>query len=217
MTTKVLDTVTLANSEMSIHMHYHQHETHLTVAVANFDGETLHAKLIIQHPKNDETLNVVVPWNRQTFHFTAKHHTLPTKGFVKIGDKHFIFHEEESFTIFHVGRGIWSRETTWNLATASQSMRHQRIGLNFGGKWTDGTGMTENAIFINGRMTKIHEDVLFDYDATHYMKPWTISTKFTDNVKLTFSPFFERIASTNIKLVKSEVHQLFGYYTGTIG
>ena len=23
----------------------------------------------------------------------------------------------------------------------------RRIGLNFGGKWTDGTGMTENAIY----------------------------------------------------------------------
>lgn len=216
MSTRVLDTVILTNSEMSIHMNYHPHETHLSIVVTDFDGETLHAQLIIQHPKNDDTLNVVVPWNRQTFHFTAKHHTLPTKGFIKMGDKRFLFHEEESFAILHVGRGVWPREATWNLATASQFVRHQRIGLNFGGTWTDGTGMTENAIFVNGHMTKIHEDVLFNYDTTHYMKPWTVSTKFTDQVQLTFSPFFERVASTNIKLIKSEVHQLFGYYTGTI-
>ena len=37
----------------------------------------------------------------------------------------------------------------------------RRIGLNFGGKWTDGTGMTENAVFVDGVMTKMHEDVIF--------------------------------------------------------
>ena len=33
---------------------------------------------------------------------------------------------------------------------------------------------------------------------------------------LTFTPFFEREATTNVKLVRSEVHQMIGYYTGKI-
>jgi len=99
---------------------------------------------------------------------------------------------------------------------ASQRVRGRRIGLNLGGKWTDGTGMTENAVFVDGKMTKIHEDLLFQYDSEDYMQRWKVKTKFSNQVSLTFSPFFERIAQTNAKLVKSEVHQLFGYYDGSI-
>ena len=81
---------------------------------------------------------------------------------------------------------------------ASQRLGGRRIGLNFGGKWTDGTGMTENAVFIDGVMTKIHEDVLFTYDPKNFMVPWKIRTKFSDTVDLTFTPFFERESKTNV-------------------
>ena len=99
---------------------------------------------------------------------------------------------------------------------ASQRLGGRRIGLNFGGQWTDGTGMTENAVFIDGRMTKIHEDVLFTYDRENFMAPWTIKTRFSTDVNLTFTPFFERVANTDVKLVRSNVHQLIGYFDGTI-
>lgn len=212
----VLESLKFSNSEMSIRMTYLNNETHLSVAIPNFDNETLHAELTIHHPNDDESLNVVVPWNRQTFQFTAKHHTLPTTGIVKIGDKRFVFNEEESFAVLDYGRGVWPRSATWNWGMASQRVRDKRIGLNFGGKWTDGTGMTENAVFVNGKMTKIHEDILFNYDRNNFMKPWEITTKFSDQIQLTFSPFFERIATTDAKFIASEVHQMFGYYNGKV-
>ena len=216
MPTKVLETVKFANNEMSIQLTYFDGDTHLTVIAPDFDGDHLHAELTIHHPKDDDSLNVVIPWNRQTFQFTAKHHTLPTSGIVKIGERRFTFNEEDCFAVLDYGRGVWPREATWNWGMASQRIRGKRIGLNFGGQWTDGTGMTENAVFVNGVMTKIHEDVIFTYDQSNFMKPWTIKSKFSDNVTLTFTPFFERVATTNVKLVRSEVHQMIGYYNGTI-
>lgn len=216
MPTQVLESVKFANNDLSINITYFNGDTHLTVTSADFDGEQLHAELTIQHPKNDESLNVVIPWNRQTFQFTAKHHTLPTSGIVKIGEKRFTFQPEESFAVLDYGRGIWPRQATWNWGMASQRIRDRRIGLNFGGQWTDGTGMTENAVFVDGVMTKIHEDVIFKYDRTNFMKPWQVASKFSDTVQLTFTPFFERVALTNAKLVRSEVHQMIGYYDGQV-
>ncbi len=216
MPTRVLEPVTFSNNEININITHYQNQTFLKVTAENFDNEKLNAELKIQHPIEDETLNVVVPWNRQTFQFTAKHHTLPTTGFVKIGDRSFLFNEEDCYAVLDFGRGIWPRNAFWNWGMASQRVRDQRVGLNFGGKWTDGTGMTENAVFVNGQMTKIHEDVLFNYDRSNYMKPWYITTKFSDQVMLTFQPFFERVAQTDAKLVKSEVHQMVGYYNGQI-
>lgn len=216
MPTQVLETVKFENSEMHINITYLNGDTHLSVISNDFDGERLHAELTIHHPADDDSLNVVIPWNRQMFQFTAKHHTLPTTGVVKIGDRRYIFNEEESFAVLDYGRGVWPREAVWNWAMASQRLRGRRIGLNFGGKWTDGTGMTENAVFIDGTMIKIHEDVLFEYNQQNFMEPWTIKTKFSEMVELTFTPFFERVAKTDAKIIRSEVHQMIGYYNGRI-
>ena len=38
------------------------------------------------------------------------------------------------------------------------------VGSNLGAGWTDGTGMNENGLCVDGRLTKISEDVKFDYD-----------------------------------------------------
>lgn len=204
------------HNDMTIDFAYRENETKITVDVGDFDGEPLHALLTVQHPKNFESLNVVIPWNRQTFQFTGKHHSLPVSGAVKIGNQRFEFEPEDSFGVLDYGRGVWPRESTWNWAMASQRLHGKSIALNFGGKWTDGTGMTENAFFVNGKMTKIHEDVLFHYNRENFKEPWLIHTKFSDDVKLTFTPFFERVSQTDMKLVKSEVHQLFGYYNGFV-
>ncbi|MFC4354046.1 DUF2804 domain-containing protein [Chryseomicrobium palamuruense] len=132
------------------------------------------------------------------------------------GETRYTFDGQENFAVLDYGRGIWPHEAAWNWGFASQRIGNKRVGLNFGGKWTDGTGMTENAVFIDRKLYKISEDVLFTYDTTNYMKPWTLKTKFSSDVNLTFTPFFERIARTNMKLVHSAVHQMFGYFHGTI-
>lgn len=212
----VLGSVKFVNDSLTVQIVNMQGETHLSVTIQDFDNEVLHADLHITHPPGDESLNVVIPKSRDIFQFTAKHHSLPTSGFVKIGDRRYDFNPDYSFAVLDYGRGIWPRKAEWNWAMASQRLGNRRIGLNFGGKWTDGTGMTENAVFIDGLMTKIHEDVLFSYDKSNFMKPWKIQTKFSNTVDMTFSPFFERIATTNVKVVQTEVHQLVGYFHGTI-
>lgn len=213
----VLETALCNHSDMKIQfLHDGNNETQMTVTIPDFDGEVLHADLTIHHPEDDDSLNVVIPWNRQTFQFTAKHHSLPTEGYVKIGDKRYSFDAHESFAVLDFGRGVWPRESTWNWAMASQKCRGHRIGLNFGGQWTDGTGMTENAFFYDGVMTKIHEDVIFEYDEQDFTKCWSIRTKFSDDVHLVFKPFFERVSNSDAKLIQSNVHQLFGYFDGYV-
>ncbi|SFQ32211.1 Protein of unknown function [Psychrobacillus psychrotolerans] len=216
MPTNILESIQLHSKEMSIQLMYIQNETHMTVTIPDFDGDLLHADLHISHPIEDDSLNVVIPWNRQQFQFTGKHHTLPTTGFVKIGDSRFTFQPEDNFAVLDYGRGVWPRAAIWNWGFASQRVGSKRIGLNFGGKWTDGTGMTENAIFIDGKMTKIHEDLLFTYDTKDFMKPWKVHTKFSEDVNMTFTPFFHRIAKTDMKFIYSEVNQMMGYFNGRI-
>lgn len=211
-----METCAFHHPDMDIEFLYDRNSTRINVQVEDFDGDKLSAELQISHPENYESLNVVIPWNRQTFQFTGKHLCLPATGTVKIGAQQYTFEPVESFAVLDTGRGVWPRESSWNWAMASQRSLGKTIGLNFGGKWTDGTGITENAFFVNGKMNKISEDVLFDYNTENYKEPWQIKTKFSDDVKLEFTPFFERISKSDMKLVKSEVHQLFGYYNGYV-
>jgi hypothetical protein len=114
------------------------------------------------------------------------------------------------------GRGIWPRKTFWNWATSSGNINGKNIGLNLGGGWTDGTGITENAILYDGRINKISEDIIFNYNKSNIMKPWRIRTKDSDKVNVRFVPNYDRIAKTNLVFIKSNMHQVFGRFYGRV-
>jgi hypothetical protein len=76
--------------------------------------------------------------------------------------------------------------------------------------------MTENALCVDGRLTKIGEDLRWEYDRSDWFKPWRIATPASDRIDLSFTPSTERTARTDLFVIRSEVHQLFGHYAGTI-
>lgn len=211
-----LDSIKFIHDQLTVQFVHLQGETHLSVTIPDFDNEVLHADLHIIHPDKDESLNVVIPKSRDTFHFTSKHAILPTGGFVKIGERRYDFNPYYSFAIHDFGRGVWSSMAEWNWGMASQRTGGKRVGLNLGGGWTDGTGLTENAVFVEGTMYKIHEDVLFTGDNENPLNPWQIRTKFSDDVSLTFKPFFQRQTLDQYFIRKMSVSQMIGYYHGKL-
>ncbi len=76
---------------------------------------------------------------------------------------------------------------------------------------------TENALVLDGKIHKLGA-VKFDYTSGDYAKPW----RFYDNapgkrrIDLTFTPFKERTARSNLLVIFSEVHQMFGRYSGCV-
>ncbi|WP_088009425.1 DUF2804 domain-containing protein [Indiicoccus explosivorum] len=213
---KAFESCHFSHEGLAIELKDSDGKTEMSIEADDFDNETLHAELEIRHPDSCDSLNVVIPRSRNLFQLTGKYPSLPVKGSVRIGDRKYEFDPYDSFAFLDCSRGIWPRETARNWAIASQRVDGRIIGLNFGGKWTDGTGMTENAFFVDGEMVKIHEDVFFNYSRTDYTVPWEIRTKFSDDVRLDFFPFFERAAKSNLRLLKSEIHQVYGYFKGYV-
>lgn len=66
---------------------------------------------------------------------------------------------------------------------------------------------------VDGRLHKLSADLSWQYDKTNFMRPWRISDP-AGRLDLTFTPFLERVAASNVGLVRSEVHQMFGRYNG---
>ena len=202
---------------MPITMQQTKEGVHLLVACPDLDGQPLHADLLIHQPPNHETLNVVIPWSEKRFQFTSKQNTLPTEGAVRWGETTIHFEPENSFACLDFGRGIWPFECFWNWSSFSTRLPDGRTaGINLGAGWTDGTGMNENGLCIDGVLTKLSEDVAFDYSTDDFMAPWHLHTSLTDMVDLQFVPFFERHAKTEALLIYSEVHQMFGRFTGRL-
>lgn len=181
-----------------------------------FGGVGMVADLEVTYPDDHDTLNVVIPWSDKHFQFTAKQNTLPVAGSVMVGDTTIEFGSEQSFATLDFGRGVWPASSTWNWGSASGVSNGRTVGVQVGGKWTDGTGETENAVMIDGAMRKNDEDLVWDYDPSDWMKPWRITTPVSDDIDVVFTPRVERVAVTNAIVLKSEVHQLFGTYAGAV-
>ncbi|MDI2129558.1 DUF2804 domain-containing protein [Yinghuangia seranimata] len=179
------------------------------------DRRPLEADLVVAAPTGHETMNVVVPWDDRRFQFTSKQTALPASGTVRVGDEVYAFGTDTWATLDH-GRGRWPRRITWNWGAASGMCGDHEVGLQFGGKWTAGTGSTENALCVDGRLSKLGGELEWTYDSTDFLKPWTVRTTDSDQVDVTFTPFHNRHAHTDAKLIANRADQCFGRYTGRI-
>jgi hypothetical protein len=185
-----------------------------------FHGKRLKANFTVSTPDSHESLNVVVPWSEKKFQYTAKQFCLPVSGEYSLSDGNVTttkaFSVDSSFACLDYGRGVWPYKSTWNWGCFSGRVESDIIGLTIGGKWTDGTGISENGFLINGKLTKIQEPVEWNYDPKNFKSEWKMKSKVSDILEVSFQPFYERTAISNLGIIYSEVHQCFGRYSGVI-
>jgi hypothetical protein len=188
--------------------------TTLQVESPAFGGSALSADLRVVRPTGHESVNVVIPWSQNRFQFTSKQNCLPVVGLLNIGKE--TRPVENAFACLDFGRGVWPYQSFWNWSSFSGPSGSSVVGVNLGAGWTDGTGLTENGLCLDGKLEKLSEDVEFSYDPKDFMKPWRLRTKSSAQVDLVFTPFYERIAKTDLGVLRSEVHQMIGRFSGTL-
>ena len=114
------------------------------------------------------------------------------------------------------GRGVWPYRTTWNWGAGAGLVDGRRIGLQLGGKWTDGTGMTENALVVDGRLSKLSEELVWRYDRSDWLRPWQVRTPESDRLDVTFVPIHDKVSRLHAGIASSAVDQCFGTWSGRI-
>ncbi|MGW2653019.1 DUF2804 domain-containing protein [Streptomyces sp. NPDC001478] len=176
----------------------------------------LEVDLLVARPPGHESLSVVVPWNDRRFQYTSKQTALPASGRVRVGDAFLDFDGDDTWAVLDHGRGRWPRTVDWNWGAASGRTGGRTVGLQFGGRWTRGTGSTENGLCVDGRLTKIGEELEWRWSPTDPLAPWTVRTPSSDRVDLTFTPFHNRSTRTDVGLIANRTDQCFGHYNGHI-
>jgi hypothetical protein len=160
-------------------------------------------------PPGQDLMAVVVPWSKRLFQYTVKDVCRPVTGRLDIGGS--TYDASGGWAVLDHGRGRWPYQLTWNWAAGSGTVDGEVRGLQLGGQWTEGTGSTENAVLVGTRMHKLHDEVRWEYDARDWLRPWRMSG---DRLDVTFTPWHERAAETNLLVVASRTHQCFGEFTG---
>jgi len=204
------------NDKASLHFKADGEQRRVEVQWAGFHhGRGIHAEIVLRPLPAHESMNIIIPIGANKFYDNTKINCMPAQGFIQHGHHRETLQPENCIGSLDWGRGVWEYQSYWNWASSSGFLPNgQTIGLNLGQGFGDLSKATENAVILNGKVHKLGA-VKFDYKSGDYLHPW----HFTDDEKrldLTFTPFKDRTARTNLGIIFSEVHQMFGRYNGYV-
>jgi hypothetical protein len=191
--------------------------TRLTASWTEPDERAGHLDVRVALPQGHESVNVVIPWSDELFNFTSKHQARPAAGELVVGDRCFAIGEPdgvESWGVLDVGRGRWPAEIRWNWGGGAGRSGEHIVGLQFGAKWTEGTGFTENGLIVDGIVSKLGSELRWDYDWDEPMRPWRITDP-GGQLDVVLTPRFDKHTSHGGDQ-GSETHQVFGTWAGRL-
>ncbi len=205
-----------ANDRVSLNFQADGDERRVNVHWAGFhNGRGIHADIVLRSLADHESMNIIIPIGKNRFYDNTKINCMTAQGHIQYGDVREELHPDTCVGSLDWGRGVWEYQSYWNWASSSGFLPDGRtIGLNLGQGFGDLSKATENAVILNGHIHKLG-GVRFDYKSDDYMLPW----RFTDDeerLDLSFTPFKDRTARTNLGIIFSEVHQMFGRYNGRV-
>lgn len=178
------------------------------LAAATIDAQF---DVTVTRPEKHDLLAVVVPWSERLFQYTVKDVALPARGTVTVEGETFDV-PEGSWAVLDHGRGRWPYDVAWNWGAGAGVSGGRTIGIQVGGRWTDGTGSTENAVVIDGVLHKISVPVVWEYDLASPREPWRI---LGGGLDATFTPFYNKKSAMNFGVVAARTDQCFGVWSGT--
>ena len=168
--------------------------------------------VVVSRPAAHDCLAVVVPWSDTRFQYTVKDVALPASGSLTVEGVEHLLPEEQSWAVLDHGRGRWPYDITWNWGAGSGRSHGRTIGLQVGGKWTAGTGMTENGVVVDGRLHKIGSELRWDYSKRDFLAPWRVRG---GGLEAELIPFHDKRSRTNLGLLAGATDQCFGHWSGT--
>ncbi len=178
------------------------------------EGMDLSGKIELSTPAGNDSIVVATPFkeNKHAFYYNRKINCLSASGSLATGNTRSVFTPADSFGVLDWGRGVWTYSNTWYWGSASGLISGLPFGFNIGYGFGDNSTHSENAVFYNGRLHKL-DRVTFDIPKDDYLAPW----HFFDNqgrFDLEFSPLLDRSSRTDLLLIKSDQHQVFGRFSG---
>lgn len=165
-----------------------------------------------------DSMVIATPFNKDKhFYYNQKINCLKAKGSAFYNGKTYSL--DNCYGVLDWGRGVWTYSNTWYWASMSGEYNGVPIGFNLGYGFGDTSAASENVFFLDGKAYKL-EDVSFNIpgDGTkkiNYMEPWHFTSK-DGSIDMIFTPIIDRCDLTDVLVIKSLQHQVFGTYKGYV-
>ena len=165
----------------------------------------------------EESMVIATPFEKKKhFYYNQKINCMHAKGTLRYGSQLICFDENDTFAVLDWGRGVWTYHNIWYWGSGSGRIEGIDFGFNIGYGFGDTSQATENMLFYDGKAHKL-EHVTFHIPMKNgkedYLSPWTFTSS-DGRFEMKFQPILDRCAVTDVKLIKSDQHQVFGYFSG---
>ncbi len=190
------------------------------------DGQPIEIEAVLSGEPQDSMV-IATPWaeDPKAFYYNQKIVGMDAVGGFTVGDLHHDFREGESFGLLDWGRGVWTYDNIWYWAVAQGWQQGHRLALNLGYGFGDTSAASENMVFVDGVAHKLGR-VDFGIPEPNptakrigaryaLMEPWHM-TDDEGRFDLVFTPQIDRCDLTDLKLIVTDQHQVFGLLNGHV-
>lgn len=190
---------------------------HLKAFIKSFnDQKELSVDLVLEKTIKNSMV-IATPFEKpKHFYYNQKINLLKASGNVQFGDQNLEF--KDSYGVLDWGRGVWTYKNTWYWSSMSGIYQNHKMGFNLGYGFGDTSKASENMFFYDDEVIKL-DDVLFDIPMKDgkedYLKTWNFTSK-DGKINLTFEPILDRHSNSNVVVISSKQHQVFGKFSGSI-
>ncbi len=226
------------NSRVSLCFEVADKKRKLTASFARFDGdEALTFEAVLSDEPRDSMV-IATPWKEDpsAFYYNQKIVAMRAKGSFNKGAITHTFENSNSFGLLDWGRGVWTRDNTWFWGVAggwqdgkgNNTFGTHSFGFNLGYGFGDTSAASENMVFVDGIAHKLGR-VVFDIPEEEVLskkvsrleqrykllEPWHIYDD-EGRLDLSFKPIVDRADVTDVGLIISDQHQVFGKLFGKV-
>ena len=192
---------------------------HLEGYMNRFGGPDTIAFDLYLSDEPKESMVIVTPYrdHPEAFYYNQKINCMRTEGTITLGQKKYACSPADTFAVLDWGRGVWTYDNTWYWGSASGLADGVPFGFNIGYGFGDTSAASENVLFYDGKIHKLSR-VSFNIPVKDgkedYMSPWTFTSD-DGRFEMDFQPVMDRCSKTDLGIICSDQHQVFGRFSGT--
>lgn len=181
------------------------------------DGKPIDGEIKLSCPKSDSMV-IVTPYKEKktAFYYNQKINCMPASGKVTFDGEDYIFEESSSMGVLDWGRGVWTYSNTWYWGSLSGRVNGEPFGWNIGYGFGDTSAASENMLFYKNKAHKLSQvtfNIPMKDGKEDYMSPWTFTSD-DGRFEMNFVPCLDRASKTDVGIICSDQHQVFGRFTG---
>lgn len=185
-----------------------------------FDGNTPFDCDILLTDEPNDSMVIATPFPEKptAFYYNQKILCMRASGAVSCLGRTETFDPADSFGMLDWGRGVWTYDNTWYWGAGHGLVDGHVVGFNIGYGFGDTSAASENMVFYDGVAHKL-DQVTFHIPQKagkdDYLSPWRFTS--SDNrFEMDYTPVLDRVSKTDVGVICSDQHQIFGYLDGTI-